>query len=76
MSPEVPTRPLLVLGLFVIAIGVVLVLAGLRVLPLGRLPGDLTFERGSWRVYLPLGTSLLLSALLSLIALLVSRRGR
>jgi len=39
---------------------------------LGRLPGDLAFGGDRWRVYVPLGTSLLLSALLTLILTVLS----
>jgi hypothetical protein len=34
---------------------------------LGRLPGDLKFEYGSFRVYIPLATSVILSVVLSLV---------
>lgn len=55
-----------------ITLGVVLVLAGLlwpwlARLPWGRLPGDIAIERDGFSFYLPLGTSLLVSALLSLL---------
>ncbi|MDW8335595.1 MAG: DUF2905 domain-containing protein [Tepidimonas sp.] len=57
---------------FLIATGVLLVLAGLlwpwlQRLPWGRLPGDLAIERDGFSFYFPLGTSLLLSALLTLV---------
>ncbi len=38
---------------------------------LGRLPGDVTFMWRGQRIYLPITTTLLLSALLTLIARLV-----
>lgn len=43
-------------------------------LRIGRLPGDLSFGRGSWRVYFPLGTSIALSILLSVLLWLFARR--
>lgn len=54
-----------------VILGVVLVVAGLAwpwlsKLPLGRLPGDIAYERDGLRVYVPVVTLLLLSALLSL----------
>lgn len=55
-----------------IAAGIVLILAGLlwhfggKYLSLGRLPGDIAIERENFRFYLPLGTCLLLSAIISL----------
>jgi len=39
----------------------------------GRLPGDVTFELGGATVYLPLGTCLVLSALLSLLLWVIGR---
>jgi hypothetical protein len=42
-------------------------------LPLGRLPGDFTFRRGTTTVYLPLATSLLVSVVLSVIVMLFRR---
>jgi hypothetical protein len=41
---------------------------GLGRLPLGRLPGDLSFERRGVRVWIPIGTSILLSLVLSAVA--------
>lgn len=40
---------------------------------LGRLPGDIMIDRGSFYFYLPITTSILVSLLLSLILWLVSR---
>jgi len=60
---------------FLIATGALLLLAGLlwpwlSKLPWGRLPGDIAIEREGFSFYFPLGTSLLVSALLSLLSLL------
>jgi hypothetical protein len=56
-------------GRLLIVAGIGLVLLGLAFPWLGHLPGDLRFGRGAMRVYLPLGScvavSLLLSALLT-----------
>jgi hypothetical protein len=68
---------LLGLGLVMIVLGGILLLAGNpagKVPWLGRLPGDISIERGSWRFYFPLGTSILLSVVLSLLLWLFSRR--
>lgn len=63
-----------------IGIGIALVLVGLawQFLPWrpGRLPGDLAWGKGNVRVFLPCGTSILLSLLLTLVLWLVSRFGR
>lgn len=39
----------------------------------GRLPGDIAFGRGNWRVFFPLGTSLLISLILSIVLSLFFR---
>lgn len=66
-----------------ISIGVLLMLAGIGVLlaeklgvPLGRLPGDIAWRGKHSSVYFPLATSLLLSALLSLLFYLFGRMRR
>jgi hypothetical protein len=61
-----------------IALGTLLVLAGLawpwlRRLPLGRLPGDIVVDRPGVRFFLPLTTMILVSLLLSLVLWLLRR---
>lgn len=55
-----------------IALGVLLIIAGiawpwLARLPWGRLPGDFVIERENFRLYFPLMTSLIVSIILSLL---------
>ncbi len=57
-------KVLVVSGLVLVVLGLVVWFGG-RVLPLGRLPGDIVVERPGLTFYFPLGTSLLLSAVLS-----------
>jgi membrane protein implicated in regulation of membrane protease activity len=66
-------RMLLVLGILLAAMGIILMLAG-RVPWLGRLPGDIHVQRGNWSFYFPLGTSILLSVILTLVLWLIGRR--
>ena len=66
-------RTLIVIGLGIALVGLVLVFAG-RVPWLGRLPGDISIQRGHWTFYAPLGTSILLSIALTLILWLFGRR--
>ncbi|HEX2437478.1 MAG TPA: DUF2905 domain-containing protein [Methylomirabilota bacterium] len=66
-------RALIIIGLVITLAGVALLLAG-RVPGLGRLPGDFAIHRGNWTVYVPIGTSIVLSVLLTLILWLVGRR--
>ena len=41
---------------------------------IGKLPGDFSFGGANWRVYVPLGTSLLLSLLLTLLLTLLRKK--
>ena len=66
-------RMLIVVGLVIVVLGVVLTFAG-RVPGLGRLPGDIHVERGNWSFYFPLGTSIVLSLLLTLVLWIIGRR--
>ena len=70
-------RMLVLLGVVLVVVGGVLWLGGAvggKVPLLGRLPGDIHVERGSWSFYFPLTTSILLSIVLTLILALLSRR--
>ena len=68
-------RYLIVLGLVIVVAGIFLVLVGrFPGLRIGRLPGDIFIERNGWRFYFPLMTSILLSVILSFILWLVSRK--
>lgn len=67
---------LIICGVVLVVIGVVFLLGGkIPWLRLGRLPGDFTWSNssGSVRIYFPLMTMLLLSALLTLILWLMRR---
>jgi hypothetical protein len=71
MSPE--------LGRFLVVIGVVLVIvgtlaiAGIR-LPFGRLPGDIAITGDHGGLFIPLGTMLLVSVVLTVLFNLFLRR--
>lgn len=60
---------LIVVGLVIAGIGL-LVSAGL---PLGRLPGDIVVRRDNFTFYFPLGTSLLVSVVLTLVFMFLRR---
>jgi hypothetical protein len=64
---------LIAFGVLIALAGIVLVLVG-RVPWIGRLPGDIHFQRGNFTFYFPLATSLLLSVVLTLILYLLGRR--
>ena len=65
------SRFLIVLGLVILAAGILW--PTLVKLGLGHLPGDIAIERGNFRFYFPLMTSILLSLVLS-VALWVMNR--
>jgi hypothetical protein len=66
-------RLLIGLGLLLLVAGGLLLLLGRTGLPLGRLPGDISYRGKNMSVYFPLGTSILVSVLLSLVFYLLSR---
>jgi hypothetical protein len=56
-------------GLIVAGIGLLVMLG----VPLGRLPGDISYERGNTRFYFPIVTCLVLSVLFTIIIALLRR---
>ena len=64
---------------FIIVIGVVLVLIGLAILFLqrvpflGKLPGDILIQKKNFTFYLPFSTSIVVSIIVSLILCLISK---
>jgi hypothetical protein len=66
-------------GKILLLIGLVLLVAGglfylLGRLGIGSVPGDLAFRRGNVRIFIPIGTSILLSILLTLLLNFLFRR--
>ena len=66
-------RTLVVMGIALAVLGGILLLVG-TVPGLGRLPGDISIERGNFRFYAPIATSLLLSVLLTIVLNVVASR--
>ncbi len=66
-------KALVGLGLLLIVVGSVVLLAGRFGMPLGRLPGDVTYRGKHISLYFPLGTSILISVVLSAIFYLIAR---
>ena len=65
-------RLLIVAGVILVIVGAVFLLA--PKLPwLGRLPGDISYQRGLFSFYLPLGTCILISIILTVIFWLLRR---
>ena len=65
-------RPLIIMGLILLTVGIIVTLAP-RIPWIGKLPGDIYLKRENFSFYFPLGTCILLSALLSLILWLFRR---
>jgi hypothetical protein len=64
---------LIFLGCLLVAAGLLLVFLGRTHLPLGRLPGDITYRGKNTTIYFPLATSILLSVILSLVFYVIGR---
>ncbi len=72
------------IGKFLFGVGAVLLLLGGalwllgnlsgKVPWIGRLPGDIVIERGNWKFYFPLATSIFISIILTLIFSFLGRR--
>jgi hypothetical protein len=62
-------RLLIVLGLVLVAVGVLVSIG----VPIGRLPGDMTYRRGNFSFYFPLTTSIIASILLTLLMMFLRR---
>lgn len=62
-------KSLLLIGLLIAGAGALMMMG----LPLGRLPGDFVYRRGNITFYVPLGTSILVSLILTLVFTLLRR---
>ena len=67
-------RTILLLGAVLVVVGLLLTLLG-RVPFLGRLPGDIVIQRENLTCAVPIATSILLSLLLTLVLNLLARLG-
>ena len=64
---------LIIVGGVIVVVGLVLTF-GLRIPYLGKLPGDISVNRGNVHFYFPIVTSLLLSLMLTLLLSVFFRR--
>jgi len=60
---------LVVIGLLIACVGLLVMLG----LPLGRLPGDITYRRGGTTVYFPIVTCIVASVILTLVLAFLRR---
>jgi hypothetical protein len=66
-------KGLIGVGILLVLLGGALLLASRVGLPLGKLPGDISYRGKNFSFFAPLGTSLLVSVLLSAVFYLFSR---
>ena len=60
-------KTIIFIGIILIVLGAAIVLKDKLPFSLGRLPGDISIERENFRFYFPLGTSIVISVILTLI---------
>ena len=70
--PEIG-KLLIIVGGIVLVVGLILTL-GLRIPYLGKLPGDISIDRGNVHFYFPIVTCLLVSLLLTVLLTVFFRR--
>jgi uncharacterized membrane protein YkgB len=66
-------KMLIIIGVVIVIIGAALLL-GPKIPWIGRLPGDFSYKGKNFTFYFPLGTSILISIVLTLILWLISKR--
>jgi hypothetical protein len=66
-------KMLLAIGLLIALAGAVMLIAGRIGLPLGRLPGDFAYRGKRVTFFFPLGTSILVSVVLTILVYLLAR---
>ncbi len=64
----------MILGVVMVFVGFLLMLGPRLPFRIGRLPLDFHYQRGNFNFYFPLGTSILVSVVLTLIFSLLNRR--
>jgi hypothetical protein len=66
-------KTLIIVGIFLVIAGSGWHLGWIQALKLGRLPGDIYIERENLRLYIPVTTCLMISAVFALISWLVRK---
>ena len=66
-------KTLIILGILIVAAGLVWLLAEKLGLTPGRLPGDIMIERENFRFYIPITTMILASIFLSIVMWFLNR---
>ena len=66
-------RTLMTIGAVIFAVGAVVWLVSKVGIPLGRLPGDLSWEGKNVKIYAPFATMLIVSVILTIIMNVISK---
>jgi hypothetical protein len=66
-------KTIIFIGLSLILVGVLIIIFG-KFNHLGRLPGDILLKKGSFKLYFPITSCILLSLIFSLIMFLISKK--
>jgi hypothetical protein len=66
-------KALIIIGIILVIAGAIVYFAGNRLNWLGHLPGDINIVRENIRIFIPITTMVLISALLSLIIYLIRK---
>lgn len=66
------------LGKFIIILGIILIIIGLLIsiggkFGLGKLPGDIYIDRGNFKFYFPITTSIIISVIVSIIFKIINK---
>lgn len=69
-------RTLVILGVVLIVVGGIVIFIERSGLPIGRLPGDITYRGKNTTVYFPWVSSILISIVLSIVLFLIGRLRR
>jgi hypothetical protein len=69
-------RTFIFLGLLLVFVGAIILGLNRVGLPFGRLPGDFSWRGRGWSISFPLGTSILVSVLLTLLLWVIGRLRR
>ena len=69
-------KVIMLIGLAVVVAGLIVWLLGDKLRFLGRLPGDIRYESGNTRVFIPITTMIIISMIGSLIFWLIQKFGR
>ncbi|WP_457625307.1 DUF2905 domain-containing protein [Persephonella sp.] len=69
-------KTLIILGLFIVLIGLLFVFFEKLPFGLGKLPGDIYIKRDNFVFYFPITTSIIISIVISLVFILLSKISR